>query len=82
MTDLVQLVHITATRFLGRVPPEGSLCVHGAQVLVEHDGNEYAPFFNPAYGNRTAYQFMARVLERAGYYAQQRNAWQTTLHLL
>lgn len=82
MHDLLRLVHMTATRFLGYAPPVEPLDIQGAHVHVQHDGNDYAPFFNPAYGNARALRFMAAALEQVGYYAQQHNAWHTTLHRL
>lgn len=51
-----------------------------AELIVVHDGGDFAPCFNADYGNYPLMRKMAQALERLGYYSEPCTCWYTGIY--
>ena len=51
-----------------------------AELIVTHDGGDYAPLFNLDYGEYDLFDAMADALRAHGYWAEQCTSWYTAIY--
>jgi hypothetical protein len=92
-----EIITQTVTKLLGKAPYTGGCRPFytpaewrergeeyglSSELIVVHDGGDYALFFNYAYGAYSAIDAMDTALREAGYYAESCTSWYTAIYKL